>query len=174
MVAIGSPRISKRAPRAAFLVSSRKSEPVTKVKRMIKILVPVDGSPFSDRSLDYLIELSKTQGPLDIHLLSVQIPIDSGHARQFATEQEIDAYHRDEGMQVLKPYMQRLDADGIAYSYHVLVGHVAPTIGRFATEQQFDKLVMGTHGRTGLNNLLMGSVAQNVVRHVKIPVALVK
>jgi nucleotide-binding universal stress UspA family protein len=141
---------------------------------MTKVLVPVDGSEFSDRAVDYLIELAKGQGPLDIHLLSVQIPIDSGHARMFVTDDEIEAYHRDEGMAVLKPYIEKLDAAGIPHHYHVLVGHVALTIARFAKEQKFDKVVMGTHGRSGLTQLLLGSVAQNVVRRLKIPVALVK
>lgn len=141
---------------------------------MTKVLVPVDGSEFSDRALDYLIGLFRDQGPLDVHLLSVQIPIDSGHARMFVSAEDVEAYHRDEGMKVLKPYMERLDAEQIPYTYHVLVGHVAPTIARFAKERKFDKVVMGTHGRSGMTNLLLGSVAQNVIRRLKIPVALVK
>jgi nucleotide-binding universal stress UspA family protein len=141
---------------------------------MTKVLVPVDGSEFSDRAVDYLIDLAKGQGPFDVHLLSVQIPIDSGHARMFVSDDDIEAYHRDEGMAVLKPYIEKLDAAGIPHHYHVLVGHVAPTIARFAKEQKFDKVVMGTHGRSGLTQLLLGSVAQNVVRRLKIPVALVK
>jgi nucleotide-binding universal stress UspA family protein len=47
---------------------------------MTKVLVPVDGSEFSERALDYAIELAKREESIDIHLLSVQIPIDSGHA----------------------------------------------------------------------------------------------
>jgi nucleotide-binding universal stress UspA family protein len=141
---------------------------------MTKVLVPVDGSEFSDRAVDYVIELAKGEDTLDLHLLSVQIPIDSGHARMFVSDGDINAYHRDEGMAVLKPYMEKLDAAGIPYNYHVLVGHVAQTIARFAKEQKFDKVVMGTHGRSGLTQLLLGSVAQNVVRRLKVPVALVK
>ena len=67
-----------------------------------------------------------------------------------------------------------LDREGIEYTYHILVGHVAQTISRFAKEQMFDRIVMGTHGRTGLTNLLMGSVALDVMRRVDIPLALVK
>jgi nucleotide-binding universal stress UspA family protein len=141
---------------------------------MLKVLVPVDGSEFSNRAVDYVIELAKGEEPPDIHLLSVQIPIDSGHARMFVSDKDIDAYHRDEGMTVLEPYIAKLDAAGIPHHYHVLVGHVALTIARFAKEQKFDKVVMGTHGRSGLTQLLLGSVAQNVVRRLKIPVALVK
>jgi nucleotide-binding universal stress UspA family protein len=142
--------------------------------KLQKVLVPVDGSSFSDRAVDYAIDCVQREGPMDLHLLSVQIPIDSGHARMFATAEEIHAYHRDEGMKVLAPYLERLDAAGVTYTYHVLVGHISRTIARFAKEQRFDKVIMGTHGRTGVTNLLLGSVAQNVVRRLKIPVALVK
>jgi nucleotide-binding universal stress UspA family protein len=141
---------------------------------MTKVLIPVDGSGFSDRALDHLLRRVETEGPLEIHLLSVQIPIDSGHARLFATQDEIDAYHRDEGLKELAPYRQRLDAAGVAYNYHVLVGHVAETIARFAEERGFDEVVMGTHGRGGLTHLLMGSVAESVSKRLKIPVTLVK
>ena len=139
-----------------------------------KVLLSFDGSSFSDRAVEYVIQRARNDGPLDLHLLNVQFPIDSGHARMFATEQEIEAYHRDEGLKVLARARARLDAAEVPYTYHVLVGHVAPTIARFAKEQRFDKVVMGTHGRSGVTELLLGSVAQNVVRRIKIPVALVK
>jgi nucleotide-binding universal stress UspA family protein len=139
-----------------------------------KVLLTFDGSSFSDRAVDYVIQRAENDGPLELHLLNVQFPIDSGHARMFATEEEIEEYHRDEGLKVLAPARARLDAAQVPYTYHVLVGHVAPTIARFAKEQRFDKVVMGTHGRSGVTELLLGSVAQNVVRRIKIPVALVK
>jgi nucleotide-binding universal stress UspA family protein len=141
---------------------------------MTKVLLPVDGSEFSDRALDYVLQMTKGEEAIEVHLLSVQLPIDSGHARMFVSDEDIAAYHRDEGMAVLKPYMERMDAAGVGYQWHVLVGHVAQTIARFAKEQKFDKVVMGTHGRSGVTQLLLGSVAQNVIRRLKIPVALVK
>lgn len=141
---------------------------------MTKVLLPVDGSEFSHRALDYVLEMAAGEEPIELHLVSVQFPIDSGHARMFVSDDDIAAYHRDEGMAVLEPYMERLDEAGLSYSWHVLVGHVAQSIARFAKEQKFDKVVMGTHGRSGLTQLLMGSVAQNVIRRLKIPVALVK
>lgn len=142
--------------------------------RTMKVLVPVDGSEFSERAVDYLIKLYETQGSIDIHILNVQIPIASGHARMFSTEAEIDAYHRDEGMKVLEATLERLRDEGIPCAYHVLVGHIARTIIRFAEEEKFDKVVMGTQGRSGLTHLLLGSVAEEVLKELKIPVVLVK
>lgn len=142
--------------------------------KAMKVLLPVDGSVFSGRAVDHLINLSNTRGSLDVHVLNVQIPIDSGHARMFATAAEIDDYHREEGMKVLKAILERLDAEGIPYTYHVLVGRIAPTIVRFARERGFDEVIMGTHGRSGLTHLLLGSVAKDVLEQLEIPVVLVK
>jgi nucleotide-binding universal stress UspA family protein len=141
---------------------------------MVKLLVSVDGSECSDRVLDYVVKMGMDDEPIDVHLLSVQIPIDSGHARMFVSGDDVENYHRDEGEAVLKPYLDKLDAAGITYTYHVLVGHVAPTIARFAKEQEFDKVVIGTRGRSGVARLLLGSVAQKVERLSEIPVLLIK
>jgi hypothetical protein len=76
----------------------------------IKVLVPVDSSEFSDRAPDFVIDMAAGAAPLDIHLRSVQMPIDSGYVRRCVSDDDIDAYHRDEGMAVLQPYLARLDA----------------------------------------------------------------
>ena len=53
---------------------------------------------------------------------------------------------------------------------HVTVGNAAPDIVEFADEHQIDLVLMSTHGRTGLDHFLLGSVAEKVVRHVRCPV----
>ena len=57
---------------------------------------------------------------------------------------------------------------------HVVEGQPATTILEVARELACDIIVIGSHGRTGLNRLLMGSVAENVVRHATCPVLTVK
>lgn len=141
---------------------------------MSKVLVPVDGSTNSDRVIDHLIGLQATEGPVELHLLNVQIPVDSGHARMFVAAEDIEAYHREEGMLALKSARERLEAAGVAYHWHVAVGHIADTIIRFAQEHAFDRIVMGTHGRSALTHLLLGSVASDVSRKAGIPVTLIK
>lgn len=141
---------------------------------MLKILVPVDGSSQAQRAVNEVLILAKNGTELEIHLLNVQIPIDSGHARMFVDQDEVNAYHREEGLAALADARTLLDATGVPYSHHIIVGHVAESIVRYAKEQNIDKIVMGTHGRTGLLNTLLGSVAHDVLKHSIVPVSLVK
>lgn len=141
---------------------------------MLKLLVPVDGSDQSEAAARHLIKMHAALGQIEIHLLNVQIPIDSGHARMFVNEEAIQTYHRDEGTAALKSVREKLDATGVPYRAHVVVGHVAESIVRFAQEHDFDAIVMGTHGRNALGRLLVGSVASDVIRLTDRPVTLVK
>ena len=141
---------------------------------MTKVLVPVDGSTYSDRVIDHLIGECAGAETVELHLLNVQIPVDSGHARMFVSAEDVAAYHREEGLQALKSAREKLDAAAIRYHWHVAVGHVADTILRFAREHAIDRIVMGTHGRSALTHLLLGSVASDVSRKAGVPVTLIK
>jgi nucleotide-binding universal stress UspA family protein len=140
---------------------------------MQKVLIPVDGSPHADRAVSSLIKQHQT-GQTDIHLLNVQIPVESGHARMFVSKNDLDAYYRDEGRKALESAAKLLKDAGVPYTEHLAIGHVAETITNFAQQHHFDQIVMGTHGRTGLTSLMMGSVASDVLRSSKVPVTLVK
>ena len=58
----------------------------------------------------------------------------------------------------------------VAYEHHLISGAPASALVAFATEKVVDLIIMGTHGRTGLMNMLMGSVAEAVVRRAPCPV----
>ncbi len=139
-----------------------------------KVLVPIDGSAFSDRVIDHLLHEIAAEGPMELHLLNVQIPVDSGHARMFVSAEDVEAYHREEGLLALKSARDKLDKAGIKYKWHVAVGRIADTIIHFAREHAVDRIVMGTHGRSALTHLLLGSVASDVSRSAGVPVTLIK
>ena len=141
---------------------------------MLKILVPVDGSETANRAVAHVIKLYRNDAQVDIHLLNVQIPIDSGHARLFVSADELEDYHREEGIAALAGARRMLDEAGVPYTHHIAVGHVADTIIRYAKERGIDKIVLGSHGRTGLLQVLLGSVAQEVLKRSEVPVTLVK
>ncbi|ATE61551.1 universal stress protein [Thauera sinica] len=140
---------------------------------MMKILIPVDGSDNAGRAVLQALEMREQAPDLDIHLLSVQIPID-GHASSFVSAEALADYHREEGLAALAGARRTLEAAGAPYAHHIAVGHVADTIVRYAQEHGFDLILMGSHGRTGLLHLLMGSVAREVSSRSKVPVTLVK
>lgn len=140
---------------------------------MLKVLVPVDGSPYADRAVAQVVALARSGASVDIHLINVQMPID-GHARSVVSQQDVEAYHREEGLAALASARRILEEAGLPYTHHVAVGHVADTIVRYAREKGFDQIVMGSHGRGALLNVLLGSVAREVVRHATVPVTLVE
>jgi universal stress protein A len=62
----------------------------------------------------------------------------------------------------------------VAYEHHLVVGDPAVAISDLANSEGVDLIVMGTHGRTGLRRLLMGSVAEAIVRRASCPVFVLK
>ena len=74
-----------------------------------------------------------------------------------------------EQLMVIKPTL-----DNVEYEHQLLLGHPADAIVDFATEHHIDLVVMGTHGRTGVARLVMGSIAEAVVRRAECPVLTVK
>ncbi|EGV30965.1 UspA domain-containing protein [Thiorhodococcus drewsii AZ1] len=141
---------------------------------MIKFLVPVDGSEFADRAVKYLIKMAQCQQPAEIHLVNVRKSIDAWEVRRFLKEHEIAEAQQSEGESDMQSARALLDEAKMDYKAHVLVGPVAPTIAKLAEDLGCDTIVMGTHGRGELANLVIGSVAAKLIHLVKIPITLVK
>jgi nucleotide-binding universal stress UspA family protein len=74
----------------------------------------------------------------------------------------------------LKDLPARLAKDGVTPQTFIRVGKPEDEIVRFALENAVDLIVMGTHGRTGLAHMLVGSVAERVVRSSKVPVLTIR
>lgn len=143
---------------------------------MKKLLVAVDGSPCSDRAIRYLIDKRLPESgptPPQLILVNVQRPV-SGDVSTFVAHEQIADYHREEGLKALDSARRALEAGGVAHTLHVAVGVPGEVIARLAEEMGCDEIVMGTHGRTGLTHLLLGSVSSDVVGRTALPVLLIK
>lgn len=141
---------------------------------MLKILLPVDGSENSNKAVaDFIQLLDWYKEKPEIHLLNVQYSLD-GNVSLFINRADIKQYHQEEGLKILQHARDLLDQAGITYQYHITVGDPAEMIVRFATEKQYDQIVMGARGRGGIKGLLLGSVANKVMQLSNIPVLLVK
>jgi nucleotide-binding universal stress UspA family protein len=133
------------------------------------ILVPTDGSDQSDAALDHALELS---GPHDseVHILYV-----ADTNRDSLTVQGgsvVDALER-EGGRIVSEAAARAAA-GTDVVEEVLAGDPVGTILDYAESVDADVVVMGTHGRRGLDRVLLGSTTERVVRLSPIPVVTVQ
>lgn len=142
-----------------------------------RILVAVDGSATSDRALNEAIALARNlQARLDIVYVVDEVVIYSG--AQFPAQSEVEDQWVRTGHEILNGAHDKARAQGIAVEVRLLetetLGEgIAEAIAEEAKSWAADLVVAGTHGRTGLKHLLMGSVAEGIVRTSPTPVLLV-
>lgn len=141
----------------------------------MKILLPVDGSECALRAVDHLIAHSAWFRDVpEIHLLHVHPPIPIGRVQAHIGQETLHAYYLEESQAQLLSAQHKLEAAGRFYTTHIHVGQPAEVIARVASELNCDLIVMGTHGRSGVAGLVMGSVANRALHLAACPVLLVK
>jgi len=144
-------------------------------RTITRILVPTDFSATSDVALDYAVTVAKRFGA-SLHLLHVVDDPFVGGA--FGSEMYITSVPAmrvhlvDEAASRLSHLLPQCRR--VAARTEVRVGRPADVIREVAEEHGFDLIVMGTHGRTGMAHLLLGSVAEKIVREAPCPVLTVR
>lgn len=141
--------------------------------KMNAILVAVDGSAASDRAVQHALDLIATGCAAELHLLNVQ-PSIGGAVATFVSRDQIDAHHREEGQKALASAVALAAKASVPAKTHIGVGRQGEIVADFARKVSAGLVVLGTRGHTGLAGVLLGSVAQDVIAHSKIPVTLVK
>ena len=140
---------------------------------MNRVLVPVDGSQCSLAAIQYLIDGHEQGRRPEIHLVNVQVSMNRD-VGQFISSDDLAAFHREKCDAALAEARARLDSAGIPFETHAEVGSPGETITRLAERLACDHIVMGTHGRAALAELLVGSTTIRVLHHSRVPVVLVK
>ena len=142
----------------------------------MKILIAVDGSKYSLNAVSNLIEHAEWyRGPLAVELVYVNPPLPyEGRAEAVIGKGQIARFYQEEGESALMKAKELLAAAGIRYAAHILVGPVADSIVEQAEALKCDLIFIGTHGRTAIGNMLLGSVANKVLHIARMPVLLVK
>lgn len=139
------------------------------------ILVPVDFSPQSAAAVDFAIDLAPRYGA-SIELLYVYELLGNAlpeHYALISPDQEAQVIGRFR--QQLDSERERAEAAGVgSLEATLLMGSAREQIVSHAIDKKHDLIVMGTHGRTGLSHLLLGSVAESVLRRSPCPVATVR
>jgi nucleotide-binding universal stress UspA family protein len=140
----------------------------------MKLLIPVDGSPYSEAALRFVAARPFRRGSHpQIDLLNVQYPIPPRAGRAVGAEL-VHAWHEAESRKVLKPAVAILKDALLEPAWFYRVGNPGLEIALWAERNDVDLIVMGSHGRTGRLNALLGSVAQAVLAECRTPVLLIR
>ncbi|HTO51246.1 MAG TPA: universal stress protein [Burkholderiales bacterium] len=143
---------------------------------MLKILLAVDGSENASRAAQTLIETAGWyKEPLEVELVTVHLPLPQvgGFAGSVVSHDMVEKYYSEEGGKALAPARKLLDAAGVRYVPHILVGEIAPSLVSHAQKTGCKMLYMGTRGMSAVSNLMVGSVATKVLHLCTVPVVLV-
>ena len=140
----------------------------------MKVLLAVDGSPYTKKMLAYLTTHDDfIAGTAEFTALTV-LPALPPRARAAVGKEAVDSYYAEESAKILDPVVKFLERQGLKLKTVSKVGQAGETIAKFADSGKFDLLMMGSHGNTAFGNLVMGSVATKVLASCHVPVLLVR
>ena len=135
------------------------------------ILVPIDFSTSSDHALDYAMTLAHTlQARLTLLHVIEPFVVGSVETLPYTYIQDLEAKITD----LMTSYRERVTVAGLQSDFTIVHGVPFQVIIETARTAHVDLIIMGTHGRTGLPHVLLGSVAERVVRLAPCPVLVVR
>ena len=134
-----------------------------------KILVATDGSRYSDLATDRAIDFAKSYMGSLMAVSVVDVPAEFYAEAPAAVDKLIIS-----AKCFVAAAGKKAETGGIAASTFVGEGEAFEVITKLARKEGTDVIVMGSHGRTGLKRLLMGSVTEKVIGHAPCPVLVVK
>jgi len=140
-----------------------------------KIMVPTDGSEFVRGAVSTAIEIAKLS---EAKLYAVYVIPDDEFSVTYPKDTQLEKtfldYFRTEGKEAIACVETSGRDENIEVESVILEGSPAHEIVDFAEKNDIDLIVIGTHGKTGIRRFLLGSVAENVVRHSKKAVLVVR
>ncbi|MBK7201751.1 MAG: universal stress protein [Anaerolineae bacterium] len=151
------------------------------------ILVPLDGSAFAEQALPHVQALvAASPEPVDVYLLSVAPLLQDRSVTMvslypfYISQDHLDMARRElEQLELdLRAYLTQVAAQindwGAPCHVDVRYGHPAEEVLALAAAVQADLIVMSTHGRSGINRWVFGSVADKLLRQATVPVLLIR
>ena len=138
--------------------------------KLDRILVPLDGSTLAEGALGQAVELARQGGGTLVLLRAAE-------ARTFPSADPTEAQVAvvSEAQTYLEGVAERLRAEGLAkVEASVWYGPPAHVIAEAARMRRADLIVMSTHGRSGVGRLILGSVAESVLRGTTVPILLLR
>jgi nucleotide-binding universal stress UspA family protein len=137
------------------------------------ILHPTDCGENSNHALKYACSLA-TQFSANLHILNVVEDLEAKVAAYGAVmDMDLNEKNREVAMEKINELPDKVIDHQGDVTRHIIEGEPFIEIIKYAKKNAIDLIVMGTHGYTGLEHLLIGSVAENVVRKASCPVLVI-
>jgi len=138
------------------------------------LLVPVDGSDQAREAAEFAIEEFPGSTLTLLHVIN---PADAGYSVQASVPTFSEEWYERQKEQAEERFEEiegqanerDIDVEGV-----IEVGKPTHTIVEYAEEHDVDQIVMGSHGRSGVSRILLGSVAETVVRRSPVPITVVR
>ncbi len=128
-----------------------------------KVVIATDGSDNSKNAVDIGIKIAGSMGA----------SVDAVHVVRAAWETEVDSELRDEAKKIVGYVEEKGNEENVSVEGVILIGNPAEMLIDYAQKKDADLIVMGTKGMSGIKRFMLGSVAENVVRHSEKPVMVV-
>lgn len=138
-----------------------------------KIIVAIDGSEASKKALSVAVDESKAWNA-ELHAIYV---IETGLLSSIPIDNTIEAIYgllENEGEHIMDFCRTKAEEAGIAFVKHIAQGHAGNEILKAAEKEGVDLIVLGSHGKSEIDQFLLGSVTTYVVRHSKISTMVVR
>jgi YjbE family integral membrane protein len=139
---------------------------------MLKVLVPLDGSPNAMRALRYVVAEYHRHHELEVHLLNVQ-PRLSRHIARYLGRHDRDTWHREQAESAMAGARALLAQAAVPCHLHWSVGERAHEICRHAQRLGVHHIVMGTARKNSLTRMLEDSVTHRVLESTPVPVEVI-
>lgn len=139
----------------------------------MKILVPVDGSEYTQRTLEFLAKQGFLSKGNELTVLTVVLPFPH-RAAAFADPVQVQKYYDEDAQAILREVRDWLGKRDVSATFVHEIGSPAACIALRATAGGFDLIAMGSHGHGALGSLVPGSVAVKVLASCKVPVLLIR
>lgn len=140
----------------------------------MKILVAVDGSPFTKKMLAYLAAHDEWLGAQHDYTVVHAVPGVPPRAAAVLDKDTLKGYYAESADKVFKPIKTFFGKSKLKADFQFKVGSAADVIAEFARKGDYDLLMMGSHGHGTLGSLVMGSVATKVLAHCSTPALLIR
>ncbi len=162
-------QLVREAACPVLLVRGPGAETAAERPRLSRVLVPLDLSPLSEQAVSLVTE---TLGPADfqVHLLHVVEPL----AHRNVAPHEVISVVEPKAQRHLREVAQPLLEHGFRVTTEVRSGKPSEVIAQVARELQADLIAMTTHGRSGWHRVLLGSVAEQLIRTSPVPLLLIR